>query len=143
MLEAELPLDTALEYLRHENGFVRYWTVIAVQERGIINDAIKQELNKLTKDEFPTVQIEAAKTLINLANETQNIDVITQYIENIDSPLMLYASRAFQEVYGKLKESPEPVLKVFEALDIAMQDRRNHYEYYKLYSYWALSAVLD
>jgi uncharacterized sulfatase len=142
MLEPDMDPAVVLNKLRHPNGFVRYWTIIAVQERGFSNEDVSRELRKLLSDNFPTVQIEAAKTLINAGNP-ELLETITRYIKNEDTPLVLYASRAFQQVSDQYKEFPDNILNLYEQLKFAMADRKNHSKYYKLYSYWALSKVLD
>lgn len=142
MLEPELTPGEVMNKLQHPNGFVRYWTVIAVQERGFNNEDVIAELKKLKNDNFPTVQIEAAKTLIKLGDK-ESVKTIVPYIEGPDAVLSLYASRAFQEVSGRLSEKPESVYNYYQKLKISMNDRKNHSEHYKLYSFWALYSVYE
>jgi arylsulfatase A-like enzyme len=141
-LEPELQTNVVLEKLRHSNGLVRFWTVMAVQERGLNNQEVNAELRKLLNDSFPTVQIEAAKTLVKLGNK-ELITVIIRYVDGSDSAMGLYASRAYQEVSILLPRQPEALVQLYKKLAQEMNDRKNHTQYYKLYSYWALYPIFE
>jgi hypothetical protein len=141
-LETELQTSVVLEKLRHSNGFVRFWTVIAVQERGLNNDEVNAELRKLLTDSFPTVQIEAAKTLVKLGDQ-ELITAITRYVDGSDSPFSHYASRAYQELSILLKKQPETLVQLYKKLAMEISNWRTHPQNYKLYTYFALYSVFE
>jgi uncharacterized sulfatase len=141
-LEPELQTDVVLEKLRHPNGFVRFWTVMAVQERGINNEAINNELRKMLSDNFPTVQMEAAKTLVKLGDHDL-ISAITRYLNDTDSPFSHYAARTYQELSILLNKQPESIEQLYEKLAREIPNWRIHPQNYKLYTYFALYSVFE
>ena len=142
MLEAQPSPEKILENLEHSNGFVRYWTVTTVQQKEMKNQEIIQKLHSMLDDSFATVQVEAAKTLVKLG-EVKGADTIIKHMKTGDDPLVLFASRAFQEIAGLLPKMPEEARGVYEKMKEETNDGDMRSDYYKLYAYWALTDVFN
>jgi N-sulfoglucosamine sulfohydrolase len=56
--------DVVIKYLKHSNGFVRYWTLISAEQKILSNRELKGVVEKMIEDDLFTVQIEAAKCLM-------------------------------------------------------------------------------
>jgi hypothetical protein len=134
--EAE-PADL-IQYLEHHEGLVRYWAVIAAREVGPEDPEVRERLQKLLKDEFPAVQIEAAKLLVELG-DNQSGEVIARHMLAKDPSQVLFASRAFQEIAGYLDSKPKDALLAYE--NIQREVKSGNKNFYLLYSYWALTYV--
>ncbi|WP_373512763.1 sulfatase-like hydrolase/transferase, partial [Persicitalea sp.] len=97
MLKTDLTEKDLTPYLTHQNGLVRYWAVVAARQMDNTKNALKPQLQKLLRDEVPTVQIEAAKLLAE-QGDTQGVNLIVSHLQSDDSPLVLYAARALQDL---------------------------------------------
>ncbi len=142
MLEAQPSPEKILENLDHPNGFVRYWTVISVEQKKMRNEKILQKLHVLLDDNFSTVQVEAAKTLVKLG-DAKAVETIIRHMQTGNDPLVLFASRAFQEIAGLLPEIPASARKVYEKMEKDTQGGDMRSAYYKLYTYWALIDIFN
>jgi len=142
MLEASPATKNVLSKLNHPNGFVRYWTIVTIQKKDIRDPAVLERLEALQQDAWATVQIEASKTLVKLGRP-EAIHTIARHMQRGDDPLVLFASRAFQEVAERLPEIPQPAHSVYARLKNDTQAGEARSDYYKLYAYWALSEVLS
>jgi uncharacterized sulfatase len=142
MLKEDPPEKKIIEYLRHDNGLVRYWTIISIQETETYSDNVNKELNKLLRDDFPVVQVEAAKALIK-SGQHRPVSAIIRNMQSDDEILALYASRAFQNIAPELPEIPEEVYQVLNKYKKATDGGEDWSEYYKIYTYWSLSELLE
>ena len=142
MLKADLTEKDLTPYLTHKNGLVRYWAVVAARQMVNNKNSLKPQLQKLLRDEIPTVQIEAAKLLAEFG-DTQGVNLIISHLQSDDSPLTLYAARALQDLALRHGVNPAGAKKTFEALDAEMKDKENQKNFYRLYSYWALTYLFD
>lgn len=142
MLEPQPPKEKILENLEHPNGFVRYWTVITVQQKEIREEEILQKLYTMLDDNFATVQVEVAKTLVK-SGDAQPVGTIIKQMQVGDDPLVLFASRAFQEIADLLPTIPGEARKVYEKIEKETQGGDMGSPYYKLYTYWALTDIFD
>lgn len=141
MLPGEMDKELLMQRLNWPNGFVRYWATVAVEVSGVMDQEIEQQLRKMLQDELATVQVEAAKVLMK-SGETDAIATIVKHMQSGDEVLVLFASRALQEVSHLLPELPQEVYQVYEQI---VQDTANGtqwHKYYKLYTFWSLSEVL-
>ena len=141
MLPGEMDRERLMQRLTWPNGLVRYWATVAVEVTGMMDRGIKEQLHEMLKDDFATVQIEAAKTLVK-AGDTNAISTIVKHMQSDDEVLVLFASRALQEVSHLLPEIPREINQVYEQI---VQDTANGtqwHKYYKLYTFWSLSEVL-
>lgn len=141
MLDSDPIDERVLKGLRHSNGFVRYWTLITVQVKGTENSEIIAEMRNMLDDSFATVQVEAAKSLVNL-NDYNALPTILKHINSVDLSTALYASRAFQQISGSLTEIPDSILEKYEQLKKDTNGGNLNSNYYKLYAYWALHETL-
>lgn len=141
-LEPQPTQETIIENLGHPNGFVRYWTVVTVAYRGMKQAPVQQQLRELLNDSLPTVQIEAAKTLVKLG-DVKAAETIVKHMRSGANPLVLFASRAFQEISGLLPKIPEEARKVYEKIEKDTNGGDMRSEYYQLYTYWALIDVFN
>nr|MBI1230820.1 hypothetical protein [Cytophagales bacterium] len=119
------------------NGLIRYWAVIAARSIKQIDTEVIEELQLLTKDAFPTVQIEAAALLASL-NQEVNMDVVVRHMQSDQPALVLYASRAFQTMAVDGKSSNLEAKAIYEKLK---SNPPSGSDFYLLYSFWALSGV--
>ncbi len=131
--------DDIIRYLNHENGFVRFWTVVAVESLEFYEPEILAELKKRISDDFETVQIEAAKTLIK-AGSHEYSDVLVDKLESASEPVQLFAARAFEETWHLLPDFPEKVKHVYRKLE---KQTAGKWYGYDLYSFWSLSQVFQ
>lgn len=141
MLEDKMDMERLMQKLRYPNGFVRYWGVVAAQVKEVENAEIIDELHNLLDDELATVQIEAAKTLVK-AGETAPVYTIVKHMQSDDEVLVLFASRAFQEVSQLLPEIPKEVYQVYDQIVADTKNGTEWHKYYQLYTFWSLSEVL-
>ena len=75
MVDPHVSPDHVIQKLNDDNGFVRYWAVVSAESSEMYNSEILSELKERVKsDNFVTVQIEAAKTLIK-AGEPEYVQV--------------------------------------------------------------------
>lgn len=128
-----------IEKLQHNNGFVRFWAVVAIQCLEKYEPEILIELEKLQKDDFKTVQIEASKTLIKAGNP-EYVDKILLYLAGDDEIIQLYAARAFEETWKLLPEFPEQVHKIYASLQKSTEGKWYGHD---LYAFWSLSQVFN
>jgi len=126
-----------IEKLQHNNGFVRFWAVVAIQCLEKYESEILIELEKLQKDDFKTVQIEAAKTLIKAGNP-EYVKIILDYLAGDDEIIQLYAARAFEETWKLLPEFPERVHEIYAGLKESTAGKWNGHD---LYAFWSLSQI--
>jgi hypothetical protein len=134
------PDITPLEFLQklnHENGFVRYWTVVSVECLENYHPEIMNQLEKMVNDEFNIVQIESAKTLIK-AGHQEHVNIILKHLENKDVTVQLFAARAFEENWQLLPEFPEKVYEIYENLKKSTAGKWYGHD---LYAFWSLSQV--
>uniref|UniRef100_UPI00359303D1 HEAT repeat domain-containing protein n=1 Tax=Aquiflexum sp. TaxID=1872584 RepID=UPI00359303D1 len=96
-------------------------------------------LQALLKDEYPTVQIEAARLLAE-QNDDNTLEVVTGHMQSGDPALVLYASRTFQKMAKDKKVLPKEARALYEKLK---NDPPRGSDFYLLYSYWALSYVFE
>ncbi|MEX2592857.1 MAG: HEAT repeat domain-containing protein [Anditalea sp.] len=127
-----------IKYMEHPEGLVRYWAVITAREVGPDAPEVRKRLERLLKDEIPAVQVEAAKLLIELG-DTQAGPVIARHMLADEPSLVLFASRAFQEISGSLDSKPEDAVRAYE--NLKRERASGKIKFYQLYSYWALTYV--
>jgi len=137
MIKPNLTTDEILQKLKHKNGFVRYWTVVSVESMEAYQSEILDKLEEMINDDFKTVQIEAAKTLIK-AGRTDHVNIIVKYLENEDVTFQLFAARAFEETWQLLPEFPEKVYSIYENLKASTKGKWYGHD---LYAFWSLSQV--
>ena len=142
ILEPQPLPENILKNLNHDNGFVRYWTVVTVQYRKMTDESVQRRLHELLDDSFPTVQIEAAKTLVKFG-DSNAVATLVKHMQTGDDPLALFASRAFQEISGLLPELPQEARSVFERVKKETNQGDMRSDYYKLYTYWALIDIFS
>ncbi|MDX1285585.1 MAG: HEAT repeat domain-containing protein, partial [Draconibacterium sp.] len=126
-----------VEKFQHNNGFVRFWAVVAVECLEKYDSEIIADLIELLKDEFVTVQIEAAKILIKAGN-TEFADLIINYLDGEDKIVQLYAARAFEETWMLLPNFPEKVYTIYSDLK---ESTAGKWYGHDLYAFWSLSQV--
>ncbi|WP_339713012.1 sulfatase-like hydrolase/transferase [uncultured Kriegella sp.] len=142
MLWNKDPIQEIIRYLKHDNGFVRYWALMTIQARGISNGEIINAVKMLLKDEFATVQIEAAKILVKNGNP-KALDVLNQHLIGEDY-LVLYAARAYQLIGDSLTEFPNEVIEAYQKMsEKTNEGSLSSKSYYTLYAYWALHSMLS
>ena len=141
MLSGEPSSGEILEYLNDGNGLVRYWTLIAIQAIDFPIDKIRIKLRELLTDDFATVQMEASKLLIQ-DGELEAISVLHNQLKN-KPHFALYAARTYQFIASFLSEFPAEFMEAYKLLKEETNDGSlNTKNYYKLYTYWALSETL-
>lgn len=136
-LDEKTDTQEILTYMRHSNGLIRYWAVIAARSIKQIDSEVIEALQLLTKDAFPTVQIEAAALLTDL-NQEVDMDVVVRHLQSDQPALVLYASRAFQTMAVDGKSSIKEARQLYEKLKL---NPPSGSDFYLLYSFWALSGV--
>ncbi len=142
MLESKISNSVILEGLRNPNGFVRYWTLINIEAKGNRNPKIIREMENMLTDKFPSVQIEAAKSLIKFGNQDA-FSIILKHINSLDSPLALYAARTFEQIAPFLTEIPDSIYEKYEKMKLEADNGRIESDFYKTYTYWALHETLE
>lgn len=142
MLKSKIANDSILKGLRDPNGFVRFWTLITIQAKGNRNPEIIDEMENMLNDTFPTVQIEAAKSLIQFGNQ-EVLPVILKQIDSMDSPTVLYAVRTLEQISPLLDKIPESVYKKYWQMKKDANGGRFESDFYKTYAYWALHQTLE
>lgn len=138
MLEENQNIEEVLEMLNHPNGFVRYWAVVSVESLKLFEPEILRHLHFLLDDDFATVQIEAAKTLIK-AGDAKAVQLILEYMQGSDHQQLLYATRAFEETWKLLPEIPDDFYKIYEKLK---KQTEGKWKGHDLYAFWSMSQVL-
>ncbi|MEX1240745.1 MAG: sulfatase-like hydrolase/transferase [Cyclobacteriaceae bacterium] len=141
MLEETPTLEKVMDHLNHDNGFVRYWTLITVQQRQMKDQVVFKRVRNLLNDDFPTVQVEAARTLVKFG-EHQAVKTIIRHMRSPEDTQVLFATRAFEEVSSYLPALPEEARRIyneFKAEDIRKGKERN--DFHRRYAYWALATV--
>ena len=138
MLQDDLDIKKVTEKLYHSNGFVRYWTLISVESRQFFEPEILELLHILLDDDFATVQIEAAKTLIK-SGDIHAVQVILNYMQGDNDQLLLYAARAFEETWHLLPEMPKEFFTIYENLK---KQTEGKWKGHDLYAFWSMSQVL-
>ena len=96
-------------------------------------------MEKLKNDEFASVQIEAAKTLVK-AGKTENAETIVNYLGGENKIVQLFAARAFEETWMLLPTIPEKVYKIYAALQ---ESTKGKWYGHDLYAFWSLSQVFQ
>lgn len=139
MIQPNVSPDKVIKYLNHENGFVRFWAVVAVESLEFYEPEILSELKKRLNDDFETVQIEAAKALIK-AGQPVFSGTITDKLENAEEPVQLFAARAFEETWHLLPEFPKKVNHIYRKLEKQTEGKWYGYD---LYTFWSLSQVFQ
>lgn len=142
MLPGKMDMEKLTEYLKSKNGFVKYWAVVAAQADTIKNERVKLQLLNLLDDDFATVQIEAAKTLIKFG-VMDAVTTIVTHMQSDDEVLVLFASRALQEISHLLPEIPAEVYDVYDKIIADTSNGTEWHKYYKLYTFWSLSETLE
>ena len=138
-VKSDLDDNDIMEKMNHRNGFVRFWAVVAVECLETYSPSIVNELKKLLNDDFVTVQVEAAKTLIKAGNY-DNIRTILNYMEDEDVTVQLFATRAFEEIWRELPVFPEKVVEIYENLKKSTEGKWYGHD---LYAFWSLSQVFE
>jgi hypothetical protein len=124
--------------LNDDNGFVRFWAVVAAESMEMYEPEILSELKNLAeKDEFLTVQIEAAKTLIK-AGQPQYVQDLIKNMENEDQTVVLFAARAFEQTWKLLPKFPDKVMEIYKKLK---NQTAGKWYGHDLYAFWSLSQV--
>ncbi len=140
IIEPNFSTDKVIQKLNDDNGFVRYWTVVSAESLEMYNPEIIAELKKRVKsDDFASVQIEAAKTLIK-AGEPEYVQVLTDNMENEDETVVLFATRAFEQTWKLLPEFPEKVKEIYKKLE---KQTAGKWYGHDLYAFWSLSQVFQ
>ncbi len=140
MVDPHVSPDDVIQKLNDDNGFVRYWAVVSAESSEMYNSEILSELKERVKsDNFVTVQIEAAKTLIK-AGEPEYVQVMIKNMENKDEAVVLFATRAFEQTWNLLSEFPEKVKEIYKKLE---KQTSGKWKGYDLYAYWSLSQVFQ
>ncbi len=140
MVEPNVSINDVIQKLNDDNGFVRYWAVVSAESRGINNPEILSELKERVKnDNFVTVQIEAAKTLIK-AGQPEYVQVLIENMENEDKTVVLFATRAFEQTWKLLPEFPEKVKEIYKQLE---KQTAGKWYGHDLYAFWSLSQVFQ
>ncbi|MGK7396224.1 MAG: sulfatase-like hydrolase/transferase [Candidatus Cyclobacteriaceae bacterium M3_2C_046] len=134
--------DKVIKYLQHPNGFVRYWAVVAVQHHKMKEEQVVAQLNKLLADDFATVQVESAKTLVKLG-QLSAVQTIVNNMQAEDKVLVLFATRAFQEVHQLLPDISQEVYQVYEKIGEETNQGQLWHKYYQLYTYWSLIEIMN
>ncbi|WP_373496511.1 sulfatase-like hydrolase/transferase, partial [Aquiflexum sp.] len=115
VLEDNILEDDLVRYLGDANGLVRYWAVIAAGSLEKFDATLITALQALLKDEYPTVQIEAARLLAE-QNDDNTIEVVTGHMKSGDPALVLYASRTFQKMAKDREVLPKESRALYEKL---------------------------
>ncbi len=131
-----------IQRMNDPNGLVRYWSVIGARTLWVDSKEIHAELLRLLTDEYPAVQIEAAKLLVERGHG-EALGSITRHMLSKDPALVLFASRSFQEVADKGNVIPEDARKAYEKLKSETDAGRIRTAFYQLYSFWALTYVFE
>jgi hypothetical protein len=131
--------EEIIQKMNDDNGFVRYWAVISVESLEQFQPEILAQLHKMLDDDFATVQIEAAKTLIK-AGETETVGKILDYMQGENNQLLLYATRAFEETWHLLPEIPDGFYIIYEKLK---KQTAGKWQGHDLYAFWSMSQVLN
>jgi arylsulfatase A-like enzyme len=142
ILQPETAASEIIRYLDDSEGLIRYWAIIGLRTLNIDNDAVNKKLNALLKDEFATVQIEAAKLLVERGDE-KAASIIAGHMLAEDEILVLFACRSFQQVANKVNRIPANARKAYEKLADETDSGRIRNKFYPLYSYWALTYVFE
>jgi len=137
IIKPNVTTDEILQKLKHKNGFVRYWAIVSVESLENYLPEILKQLEKMVNDDFSTVQIEAAKTLIKAGKPNYN-NVIINHLENKDFTVQLFAARAFEETWELLPEFPEKVYSIYQGLKKSTAGKWYGHD---LYAFWSLSQV--
>ena len=132
--------ESILNYLQHPNGFVRYWAVISLQALDYYPAEVLDQLQEMIDDDFPTVQIEAAKVLVKNGRKSA-ANIINRHMTDGEDFLRLYAARTFQQIADQLSDIPNEVRLVFNELKKATNDGQDWSDYYQIYAYWALNEM--
>lgn len=138
MINPDVSADEIIQKMNDENGFVRYWAVISAESLEKYQPEILAQLHQMLNDDFATVQIEAAKTLIK-AGETNAVGKILEYMQGENDQLLLYATRAFEETWKLLPEIPKEFYQVYEKLK---KQTEGKWKGHNLYAFWSMSQVL-
>lgn len=139
MLQDEMNIQTVLVKLNHPNGFVRYWALISVESQQLFEPEILEQLHLMLDDDFASVQIEAAKTLIK-AGETNAVQVLLKYMQGENDQLLLYAARAFEQTWHLLPEIPEEFYSLYKKLK---KQTEGKWQGHDLYAFWSMTQVLQ
>ncbi len=139
VLEDDFVGSDLVRYMGDANGLVRYWAVITARSLKKFDETLISALQALLKDDYPTVQIEAANLLAE-QKEDNTLDVVIRHMQSGDPSLVLYASRAFQKMAKDRKVFPEEAKALYEKLK---NEPPSGSDFYLLYSYWALSYVFE
>tara|TARA_R110000751_G_scaffold117001_1_gene217108 strand:- start:34032 stop:35903 length:1872 start_codon:yes stop_codon:yes gene_type:complete len=142
MLESKIDDGLILKGLQDPNGFVRYWTLITIQAKGGTNPVIILEMENMLYDTFPTVQIEAAKSLIQVGKQ-YSISTILKHLNSNDDALSLYAARTFQQMAPFITTIPKLVYEKYLQLKQDADNGTLKNNFYKTYTYWALHETLE
>lgn len=142
VLQPETAASEIMRHLDDSEGLVRYWAIIGLRTLNIDNDAVNEKLHALLKDEFPSVQIEAAKLLVERGDE-KAASIIAGHMLSEDEIVVLFACRSFQQVANKISRIPADARKAYEKLSIETDSGRIRNKFYPLYSYWALTYVFE
>ncbi len=140
MLLDEIPKGRLMAGLHHENGLVRYWSLIALKNSELEDQEITFRLRSMLSDDFPTVQMEAASLLFERGFEDEALPVIFNHFGSEDY-IALYAARTYQLISNKLDKIPVEVKEAFEKLDQETNYGKDWSQYYKIYTYWSLSEA--
>lgn len=141
ILNEDVSLETWMQYLNHPNGFVRYWTLITIQAAGVSDEKINQRLEEMLNDEFPTVQIESAKVLVE-QGDREAVVILNKHLKNVDY-IALYAARTYELLAPDLKNVSKEFMDIYRVLEKETDSGSLSTEnYYKLYTFWALSETL-
>ena len=139
MLQNDLDIISVTKKLNNSNGFVRFWTLISVESQQFFEPQILQQLHILLNDDFATVQIEAAKTLIK-AGDPNAVQVLLNYMQGDDDQLLLYAARAFEETWNLLPQIPEEFFTIYQKLK---KQTEGKWKGHDLYAFWSMTQVLN
>ena len=142
MLESKIDDGLILKGLQDPNGFVRYWTLITIQAKGGTNSEIILVMENMLYDSFPTVQIEAAKCLIQFGKQ-DSISTLLKHLNSVHDPLSLYAARTFQQIAPFLTTIPDLVHDKYVQLKQCADNGTLKNNFYKTYTYWALHETLE
>lgn len=142
VLQPETAAHEMIRHLDDPDGLVRYWAIMGLRTLHIDNEEVEKKLNALLMDEFPCVQIEAAKLLIERGDQ-KAASTISKHMLSGDEILVLFACRSFQQVAKKLKQIPPDAHKAYEKLLTITDHGRLRNKFYPLYSYWALTYVFE
>jgi hypothetical protein len=71
------------------------------------------------------------------------VQKISDIMNSKDDYLVLYAARAFQQISHLVNETPSAILEKYKTLQAETNQGKDWSDYYKIYSYWSLSSVLE